>query len=888
MRWLNRLRMRVEMIFRRSRAAGRLDDELGFHLEQQIAENIAAGMSADEARSAALRAFGNPAVLRDQARETWSWNSLESLVRDARIGTRTLWRSPGFALTAVGIMALGIGANVALFTVVRSVLLKPLPYADPGRLVSVYERESKQKVTGFHAYMPVAAGSFGEWKKAVGPDVAELAMVSPWQGYNVLAEGGKLPEQVEAGWCSWNFFSMLGVGPALGRSFTASDDQPEAEATVILSSSFWKRRFDGDPGVIGKKIWLNAKPYTVIGVLPSWFVYSSAFGGNTVQLWTPVKHEAPKWLIETFGDHEFLGIARLAPGATQAALISQLDTVQKRIKASHPDAAVHDGVIGRPMLDDVVQEYKTPLYALLAATGCVLLIACLNVASLLVARTAARRKEMAIRTALGGGRLRLLRERLIESLLLSTAGGAAGLLLAWGTIEWLIHTRQEMNRVEAIQIDGVVVVFTLAVIVLCALFSGLIAAFGSERNLLASLQESGRAHSAGQGRASLRRAMLVLEVGITVVLLVGAGLLLKSYQRLRSTNLGIPVDNVLTMHFELPDARYKEPAQRVNFFEQLIEGVRALPGVQSAGLVTAAPGQGWGGDQDVSVVEHPPLPKGVGLDLMQRGADPGYFAAVGIPLLRGRTFAANERLERAGVAIISQEAAKRYFPGEDPIGKHIRMEDGWTFQIVGVVGDTRWLISQPPNPTMYFPLYGNGYSIATIVVRSTHDVNQLAMPIEKLIAKLDADLPVSNVVTLNETINKTTTDSQFDSLLVLAFAAIALLLAAAGLYGVLAYLITQRTTEIGIRIALGAQREQVARLMLSDGLRPALYGLVLGLGASALVTRLLQSMLYETKALDPVIFAVVSLVLLLVSAAACLLPAWRASRLDPMQALRAE
>ena len=889
MRWLARLRMRVEMLFRRGRADGRLDEELRFHLDQQIAEKVKSGMSEEEARHAALREFGNPAVLREQARETWNWSGVEPLLRDARIAARTLLRTPGFAVTATGIMALGIGANVALFTVVRSLLLKPLPYADPDRLVSVYEHESKDHGTGFKNYLPIAAGSFGEWKKAVGPNVAELALVSPWQGYNVSAEDGKLPEQVQAGWCSWNFFSMLGVQPALGRSFTASDDRPEAEGMVMLSSEFWKRRYGGDPGVIGRKIWLDAKPYTITGVLPSSFVYSSSFSGNTIELWTPVEHEAPKWLIETFGDHEFLGLAELRPGVTQAALISQLDTVQKRIKASHPEPAVHDSAMGRPMLDDVVEEYKTPLYALLAATGCVLLIACLNVASLLVARTAARRKEMAIRAALGGGRLRLLRERLMESLLLSAVGGAAGLALAWGAIEWLIHAREEMHRVEAIQIDGVVVAFTAGVIVLCALFSGLVAALGAEsRNILSSLQESSRAHSGGQGRAALRRAMLVVEVGITVVLLVGAGLLLKSYQRLRSTDLGIPVDNVLTMHLALPDARYNQPQQRVAFFEELLQGVRALPGVRSAGLVSSAPGQGWGGDQLVSVVEHPPLPKGVGLDLMHRGVDPGYFAAVGIPLLKGRTFAANEQLERANVALISQGAAKQYFPGENPIGKHIRMEDGHPFEVIGIVGDTRWRISQPPNPTMYIPLYGNDYSIATVVIRSTHDVDSLAMPVEKLIGRLDADLPVSNVTTLEETIHRTTADSQFDSLLILGFATIALLLAAAGLYGVLAYLIAQRRMEIGIRIALGAQREQVARLMLGDGLRPALYGLVLGLGASALVTRLIESMLYQTRALDPTVLVIVSLILVGVAAAACLLPAWRSSRLDPMQALRTE
>jgi putative ABC transport system permease protein len=595
--------------------------------------------------------------------------------------------------------------------------------------------------------------------------------------------------------------------------------------------------------------------------------------------------------MQTFEDHEFLAVARLAPGVTQSALISQLDTVQKRIKASHPGPAVREGVVGRSMLDDVVEDYKTPLYTLLAATGCVLFIACLNVASLLVARTAARGKEMAIRVALGGGRLRLLRERLTESLLLSAAGGAAGLVLAWGAVEWLIHTRQDMNRVEAIHIDGVVMAFTVGATLLCAAFSGMISAMGSDsRRILAALQESSRAHSGGQSRAQLRKAMLVVEVGVTVILLVGAGLLLKSYQRLRTTDLGIPVDNVLTMRLSLPDARYKDDTKRVAFFEQLIEGVRALPGVKSAGLVSTVPGQGYGGDELVSVVEHPTLPKGVGLDLMHRGADPGYFQAAGIPLLKGRTFAANERLDRGNVMVISAAAAKLCFPGgEDPIGKHLKIDiAGHVYQVVGVVGDTRWLISQPANPTMYMPLYGNDYSNATIIVRSDQDVNTLAMPIEKVIGRLDADLPVSNVVTLRETIGRSTASSQFDSLLVLAFAGIALVLAAAGLYGVLAYLIAQRTTEIGIRIALGAQQEQVVRLMLGDGLRPALYGLILGLGASALVTRLLASMLYQTHALDPWVFVLVSLLLLFVASMACLLPAWRASRLDPMRALRTE
>jgi len=381
--------------------------------------------------------------------------------------------------------------------------------------------------------------------------------------------------------------------------------------------------------------------------------------------------------------------------------------------------------------------------------------------------------------------------------------------------------------------------------------------------------------------------LLVLEVSLTVVLLVGAGLLLKSYERLRNAGLGVPEDNVLTMHLSLPEARYSEPFEQVAFFERLIAGVRSLPGVQAAGLVTAAPGQGWGGDDIVSVVEHPPLPKGEGFDLMMRGAEPGYFAAIRIPLVSGRLFTSGERLTRAHIALISQSAAQLCFPGEDPIGRHLNDSSiGEVYEVVGVVGDARWSISQPVHPTLYKPIYGNGYSVATIVIRSARNVETLALPVQKLIGEMDPDLPVANVMTLRQTIGKSTIDSQFDSILVLAFALIALLLAAVGLYGVLAYLVTLRTGEIGIRIALGAQRQQVLWLMLLDGLRPALLGLILGLGAGAAVVRLIRSMLYATEPLDPAVFFSVTATLLLVAALACLVPALRASMLDPVQALK--
>jgi predicted permease len=877
--------MRIEMLFHRGRAAERLDEELRFHLEQQIAENVAAGMSPEEARHAALREFGNPAALRDQARETWNWNGVELMLRDMRIAVRTLLRAPGFALTAILVMGLGIGANIALFTVVHSVLLKPLPFRDPDRLVRLYEKST----FGDFPYNNSAAGVFTEWKKQ-SRSFSDMALAG-YAGYNLSGTGGQLPENVRAGVLSWNMLPTLGFEPALGRNFTAAEDQPSANGTVILSWGLWKRRFGGNPGVLNQTILLDGKPYTVIGVMPEWFAYPE----QAMQLWTPLYHEEPASLIEALDNHEFKAIGRLKPGVTQAEAVTELSLITARIRREHLDKPfVSNGANIRPLLGSIVGEMKTPLYVLLAATGCVLLIACLNVANLLVARTAARRKELAIRTALGGSRMRLLREHLMESLILSAAGGAVGLVLAWGVLGWLVSTRQEMARVTSIHIDWVVGGFALALVVLCAVFAGLISAFSAKsEQVLGDLQESSRSYSAGQSRARLRKSLLVLEVGLTVVLLVGAGLLLKSYDRLRSSDLGCITRGVLTMGFDLPKTRYANPAQRANFFDALLDRVRHLPGVQAAGLVfPVVPGDGYGGDNGFRIVEHPPLPQGQGVFAIHRWVDPGYFSAIGIPLLRGRTFADNQRPGHATEAIISESFVRQFFPGEDPIGEHLKMMNGthvYTYEIVGVVGDTRFEVGEPPRAMQYFALDADDdMDGASLVIRSTGDVTRYAVPVQQIVQQLDRDLPVSDILTMDQVIGRNTADESFDATLLVVFAASSLLLAAVGLFGVLSYVVAQRMGEIGIRMALGARREQVARLMLGDGLRPALYGLVVGLGASAVVTRLIESMLYQTRALDPAVLVVVSLILLVVAAVACLLPAWRASRVDPMEALRTE
>ncbi len=441
---------------------------------------------------------------------------------------------------------------------------------------------------------------------------------------------------------------------------------------MLLSWGLWKRRFGGDRAVLNQTIYVDARPYTVIGIMPAWF----DFPDPATQLWTPVYHDTPEDPMTSFSMHMFGVVGRLKPGVSAAQGVADLSIISRRIHDAHlNDPFVFRSASSRPLLEHMVGDIKKPLYVLLQATFCLLLIACLNVANLLVARAAARRKELAIRTALGGGWLRLMRERLMECLLLSIGGGALGLVLAAAALAWLERTRTDMSRVESIHIDASVAAFTVGIIVVCALFSGLIAAFSaSDKRILGALHEASRSVSGGSARATLRKVLLTLEVGLTVILLIGAGLLLKSYERLRSADMGCITQDVITMHLGLPDARYATPAQRANFFDTLLERVRALPGVDAASFATVAPGQGYSGDWGFTIVEHPPLPQGKGLSAIHSWADSKYFGAMGIPILRGHTFDDDKRLDAANEVIISQSFARQYFPGEDPIGKHVHVE----------------------------------------------------------------------------------------------------------------------------------------------------------------------------------------------------------------------
>lgn len=889
MRWVERIRMAWLTLLHRESETAHLNDELNFHLDQQIAENVAAGMTPEQARAAALRAFGNPTLVREQARSHWSWNSIEKLVRDVRYGARTLGRAPGFAVMAILVMALGIGATTSLFTIVRSVLLKPLPFRDPDKLVMVYEHFRQS--TGGDGFNVVAPADFRDWRQQTH-GFQDMAAWREW-GANLTGDHAELPEVVQAAGGSWNLFSVLGVQPALGRTFTADEDKAGGNNVVMLTWSLFQRRFNGDPSIVGKQIRLDTKPFIVVGVLPKWFTYPD----TKTQLWVPYAATFQPSELEVHDNHQSLVVARLKPGVSAETATKEVSALQYRLHMENLSKPVAEDAVSRPMIDDVVQDVKTPLIVLLCAVGCMLLIACLNVSNLLVARGAARRKEVAIRGALGGSRLTLIREQMTESLLICLAGGTLGLLLSLAATQWLASHWQDLPRAEAIHLDAAVVGFSLGLIFLTALLAGLLPAVTSTgKGVFVALQDSSRSVSGGTSRATLRKMLLTAEIALTVILLVAAGLLFKSFLHLRTADLGCVTDHVLTMSYSLPQKQYAKAEQVEAFHQSLLERVRSLPGVRAAGLVSRAPGAGYEGDNVFTIPERPSTTFLLQNDAMHRTCDPGYFSALQIPLISGRFFTDQERLDRAHYIIVSKKFADQFFPGDNPLGKHISLPWGTgpggkpeAYEIVGIVGDTLWDVTKPVKAMMYFPILSgipDQTSSATIVVRTAGDPLALSIPVQKQVAALDPALPVYDVLTMQQILGKSTASQSFSATLVLAFAGLSLLLAAVGLYGVLSYLVTQRVKEIGIRIAMGAQRAQVLRLVLLDGLQPVFLGLLLGVAGGAGAGVLIRSILYGTRPLDPAVFAVMVTSLLLTAIAACVVPAIRASHIEPMQALR--
>jgi predicted permease len=549
MRSLDRFRMAVLMLLRRRSETARLDNELQFHLDQQIQENMAKGLGPSEAREAALRAFGNPTLLRDQARSTWSWNWLEKFLRDLRYGARTLTRSPGFALTAILVMALGIGATTSLFTIVRSVLLKPLPFRDPDNLVMVYEHFREN--TGGDGFNVVSPADFNDWHhKTHG--FADMAAWH-WTGFDLTGDHAELPEVVQGAGGSWNLFSVLGTPMAKGRAFRPEEDQIGGNHVVLLTWSFFQRRFAGDASVVGKQIRLNSTPYEVIGVLPRSFTYPD----SQVQVWVPYASTFQPADYARHDMHQSYVVARLRPGISAAAAVNEVSALQYQLHLANRSAPVAEEARLRPILDAVTQDVKTPLVVLMCAVGCMLLIACLNVSNLLVARSASRRKELAVRGALGGSRLMLIGEQMAESLLICAAAGTLGVLLSFAATRWLADHWSDLPRAEAIHLDAAVLAFAVGLVFFTALLAGLLPAISSTgAGIFAGLQESSRSIGGSLSRAMLRKTLLTVEIALTVILLVSAGLLFKTFLHLRTANLGCASDHVLTMSYGLPDKQY--------------------------------------------------------------------------------------------------------------------------------------------------------------------------------------------------------------------------------------------------------------------------------------------------------------------------------------------
>ena len=827
---------------------------------------------------------------------------MRTLLQDVRYGLRMMLKRPGFTAAAIISLALGIGATTTIFSVVNAVLLRSLPYGDAERLVVLWETNTQQIAAAMKIqdHSLVAPANFTDWAQQSGS--FEGMAAARTLSYNWT--GGERPERVVGASVTPNIFSVLGVRPLHGRAFLPADAEPGRERVVILSQGLWERRFGRDTNALGKVLTLNNESYSVVGVMPQETQYPEG-----AELWTlarggvpePPGGAAPSGAAPNAAapnpaalrtNHYLTVVARLKPGATLAGAQSELNTVSARLQQEYPDANKGIGARAVPMQEEVVGNVRPALLILLGVVGFVLLIACANVANLLLARSISRQRELTLRTALGASRSRIVRQLMTESLLLGLIGGAVGLFLAyWGVSLLVALSPADLPRVKEVSVDGQALFWTVSLSLLAGVLAGLAPALQTSRPDPGEvLKEGGRGVNGGVRHQRMRGLLVVAEVALTLLLLTGAGLLLKSFMRLQKVDPGFDARNVLTMRVALPGYRYSGDEKFARFGSELLERVRNVPGVEAAAMTTALPLSQVESAMSFRVDGKAGPPPGSEPIANWRSVSPDYFRALGVPLLRGRAFTEQEGKDAPGVVIINESLARNAFPGEEALGQRlvIGMEPK-PREVVGVVRDVRHTaLKEEPKPEMYVPFQQAPRAVFTLVTRTTVDPASLTSSVTSAVQTVDKDQPVYNVKTMEMFRSESIAQSRFNTYALSIFAAIALVMAAVGIYGVMAFSVTQRTNELGIRIALGAQPDDILRLVIRQGMILALVGIVIGFAASLALTRVMNSLLYGVGATDLITFVTVSAALALIALAASYLPARRATRINPMVAIRYE
>jgi putative ABC transport system permease protein len=820
---------------------------------------------------------------------------MTNLGQDIRYGWRVLRKSPGFTAVAVLVLALGIGANTAIFSVVNAVLLRPLPFDQPDRLVQLYHVPPQASFPGI-ALFAVSPANFFDWRS----QAHSFEGMSAYGSGRYTLTGTGHPESIRTVAATHGFFSILHAEPLLGRVFLESEDQPGHQHEVVLSYELWRTRFGANPAIVGSNIELNNQAYTVVGVMRPGFGFPiSSDPADSPQMWKPLAWSARERAVRD--NHNYGVIARLKPGISLEQAKAELETISNHLAQQYPKDDKGWGATAIPAREDLVGDVRSALLILLGAVAFVLLIACANVANLVLAKMLSRRKEIAVRSALGASRRRLLQQVLAETVLLAIAGGALGLFFAhYGTMFIVKLVGQQLPRSGSISLDGWVLTFTLGISLLTGLAAGLLPALRLTREDTSEALKQGAGRTTSDSRGNRTRGVLVVaEVALSLMLLIGAGLLIRSLWALHSVNPGFDADHVVTLDLSIPQTKFSDPAQQISFFDRVLDAVRNLPGVRSAGIIDNPPLSG-GSHQPVLAEGRPVVPMADQPEVDVRLISPGYMSAMHIPLLRGREFDDSDVAGRPGAVLISQSLAKEFWPNQDPIGKHVTLYffPGMERAVVGVVGDVKMdaLTQTRSSAALYMPLGqltptrdGIWHSFGmTLAARTNTDPPSVVLAIGNSVHQVDAEVPLLNIKTMQDTVDESLLQQRFTMLLLASFAGLALLLAAVGIYSVLSYAVRRRTHEIGIRMALGAPTSDVLRMVLVAGMKPTLLGVVIGLAGALALGRVLSSVIYGVSARDLTTFCIVAVMMTAVGLLASMLPALRAIRVDPMHTLREE